>query len=172
MTALQPVTDAPVDLMGDSPAESRRLIEDTLTTCGAYLLPERVSAQGPDWLEVTWTPATDAPWWRTDGHGTALLLPGTVTTELAVQAGELLIFAIEGGRRPADGVPVLGRIRRARYLRPIAPGAPIRARVTLAQRLGPAFYCDAEVRTDEGVAAKIALTFTATEAVARMIDGE
>ncbi|MCA9549476.1 MAG: hypothetical protein KC933_05525 [Myxococcales bacterium] len=156
-----------IDLMGEGRDDSRARVRRVLATCGAYLLPDHVVAQGEGWLEVAFEPPADAPWYRTDGAGHALLLPGTVTTELAVQAGELLIHTVTGGDRPEDGVPVLGRVRRARFTRPVPPGTALVARVALTQRLGPAFYVRAEVRGPDGVVMKASLTFTATKAVAR-----
>lgn len=162
---------AHLDLVKDGPAASRALVCEILATCGDHQLVDHATAQGEGWLEVTWTPPADGPWYRTDGHGRRLLMPGTVTTELAVQAGELLIYALDGGRRPEDGVPVLGRITKARFTGPVAPGEPLFAKVVLRQRLGPAFYVDATVRTKAGKVMSARLTFTATEAMNRWLDG-
>ncbi len=161
---------APLDLVLAEPDASRARVREILATCGEHLLVDHVTQQGADWLEVTWTPAPTGPWYRTDGAGQRLLMPGTMTTELAVQASELLIYAIDGGRRPEDGVPVLGRVNKARFLGPVPPGVPLTAKVTLTQRLGPAFYVDAEVRTEAGKVMSARLTFTATQAMQRWLE--
>jgi len=158
-----------LDLVADGPEASAERVREILATCGRHQLVEHVCSQGPDWLEARWTPPADGPWYRTDGADRALLLPGTMTCELAVQAAELLIYAIDGGRRPEDGVPVLGRITRARFSGPVPPGTALTAHVRLRHRLGPAFYVEAVVRADEAKVMSARLTFTATQAIGRWL---
>lgn len=162
---------SPLALVADNPDSGHARVREILATCGRHLIVDHVTAQGPDWLEAVWTPPADGPWFRTDGGTQPLLMPGTMTTELAVQASELLIYALDGGRRPEDGVPVLGRIGKARYIGPVPPGAAIHAKVRLTQRLGPAFYIRADVRTEAGKVMTARLTFTATQAMKDWLQG-
>ena len=67
-------------------------------------------------------------------------------------------------------MPVLGRITKARFLGPVPPGCTLFARVRLSERLGPAFYVDAEVRTASARVMSARLTFTATHAMTRWLE--
>lgn len=146
-------------------AESAEQIRQILQPSLRYRLVDRVTDQGDMWLETTWTPPAESPWYRTDSDGRSLLLPGTIVTEMVVQSAELLIYGLQGGRSPTDGVPVLARLRKAAFRRMVAPGTPLWARVTLTHQLGPAFEIKAVVKDAEGKVWDGLLVFTATEAV-------
>lgn len=161
-----------LDLIGQGPTDSGDRIALILATCGQHRLVEYATGQGDDWLEVCWNPPRNGSWYRTDGGSRPLLMPGTMTTELAVQAGELLIWSLDGGRRPEDGVPVLGRISKARFTAPVPPGEQIVAMVKLRHRLGPAFYVDAVAHSGAKKVMTASLTFTATAAVGRWLEAQ
>ncbi len=159
-----------LDLMGRGPTDSAARVHKVLATCGRHRLVDYVTGQGGAWLQACWNPPSHGPWYRTDGGRTPLLMPGTMTSELAVQAGELLIWALDGGRRAEDGVPVLARINRARFSAPVGPGEQVVAKVTLRQKLGPAFYVDAVAHCGARRVMTASLTFTATQAVSRWLE--
>lgn len=129
------------------------------------LLVERVVGQGADWLEVELDVPTAGPLLR--GTPQARLLPGTLLTELAVQAGELLIHALRGPTTAAEGVPVLTRLRRVRFRGMVRPGDQVTARVSLTGRAGPAFELAARARVGSRAVLEAELVFGATTAVAR-----
>jgi 3-hydroxyacyl-[acyl-carrier-protein] dehydratase len=155
----------PLDLVHPDPDEARRRVREALPYCGAYLLVDRVLEASPARVVATWTAPSEAPHYRTDARGGALLLPGTVATEHAVQTGELLILLARGGRPASDGVPVLARIERARFRRMIPPGATLTTEVTLTEVLSAAFYVAARVRVEDKLALDASLVFTATQAI-------
>ena len=104
-------------------------------------------------------------YYRTDDEGNSLLLPGTITTEHLVQAGELLIYRIRGGRHEGDGVPVLARVRSARYREMVKPGDVITSTITLTHALEPAYYVTAVASVGQTIVLKAELTFTASKAI-------
>lgn len=141
------------------------LLETALATCGRYRLVEEIVRATDDALVTRSHLPLDADYHRTDGAGTALLVPGTVLMEHAVQSGEVLIHGLRG-RPAADGVPVLARIKRAAFRRPVAPGATLVVEVRLEEQVGPAFYVGARARVGDEIVMNAQLVFTATTAIA------
>lgn len=153
----------PISLTAVDPAEARARLDQALLTCEAWRLVDTVAAQGDDWLEARWRPAPDADWYRGDGAGGGLLLPGTVTLEHVVQCGEALIYAMRG--RPADdGIPVLAGVRRMRCRGLVRPGQTLQTRVRLLDQLGPAYVIHGRVARDDERVLDVTLSFTATAA--------
>jgi hypothetical protein len=99
-------------------------------------------------------------------------MPGTMTTDLAVQGGGLLIGSLDGGRRPEDGVPVLGRMTMAGFTAPVPPGEQNVAMVKLRHRLGPASNVDAVAQLGANKVMSASLSFTATAAIGRWLDAQ
>ena len=141
------------------------VVKEVLPTCGDYLLVDRVLEEGENVLSAQWTVPNDGLWFRTDGAGNKLLLPGTVTTEHLIQAGEILIYRERGGRPADDGVPVLARIRSARYRAMVKPGDVLVSRLKLTETVGAAYYVTGSVKVGDQTVLKAELTFTATNAI-------
>lgn len=139
-------------------------LEDALSTCGDYRLVDEVVAASDDELTARIHLPAAADYHRTDGRGRALLVPGTVLLELAVQSGEALIHRGRG-RPDGDGVPVLARVRSVAFRRPVAPDTELEARVRLTDRVGPAFYVRADLKRGSEKVMTAELTFTATTAI-------
>jgi 3-hydroxyacyl-[acyl-carrier-protein] dehydratase len=68
---------------------------------------------------------------------------------------------------PPAGVPVLARIERARFRRVVRPGELLSTRVRLAERVGPAFVLEGEVRCGGERALEISFTVAQSGALAR-----
>ena len=149
----------------DNAEEALAIVKQILPTCGEYLLVDRVLEEGPNVLSAEWKVPEDGPWFRTDGAGQKLLLPGTVTTEHLIQAGEILIYRERGGRLEDDGVPVLARIRSARYRAMVKPGDVLTSTLQLNETVGAAYYVTGSVKVGTATVLKAELTFTATKAI-------
>ena len=117
---------------------------------------------GEGWLEVSWRPDGNIPY-RHDDDGRPFLVPGTVTQEAAVQAGEALIYRHRGTMAPEDGIPVLARAKNVSFRGPVLPGDDVRIKVVLIAELGPAYYIKATAETDRGPALSAELTFAASK---------
>ncbi len=150
-------------LVSDDPHEARAWIREAVLQPAPLLLVDRVVAQGEDWIETTYEVPRAGPLLRGDER--ALVLPGTLTTEQAVQASELLIHALRGPTTAADGVPVLTRLRHARFRGLVRPGDVVTTRVELADQLGPAFSIRATARVDGALVFEAQLAFAATSAL-------
>jgi 3-hydroxymyristoyl/3-hydroxydecanoyl-(acyl carrier protein) dehydratase len=150
-------------LVSDDPAEARRWIREAVLQPEPLLLVDRVVAQGEDWLETVFQVPRAGPLLRGDDR--ARVLPGTLTTEQAVQASELLIHALRGPTTVADGVPVLTRLRHARFRGLVRPGDVVTTRVALADRLGPVYSIRAAARVDGAPVFEAHLVFAATSAL-------
>ena len=137
-------------------------LDEALRTCGAYRLVDRVEREGEGWLDVAWTVPHQASFHRTDGAERLLLLPGTVTLEHLVQAGEALIWRLRG-RSPDEGVPVLGRLRWAKFRGMVRPGDVLRSTVRFEAQTGPAFEVAAESRVEDAVVVRAQMAFTVAD---------
>ena len=147
-----------------SVSETLTDLEMLLQSCGPHRLLDALTDKGHGWLEASWTPNGDVPY-RHAPDGRPLLVPGTVTQEAAVQAGEALIYRHRGTMTPEEGVPVLARAKNVRFRGPVLPGDTVTIRVELAAELGPAYYIRASARTARGPVLAADLTFTATKQV-------
>lgn len=156
-----------MDLTAPTEEEARAKVRAALPYCEDWWLVDRVVEQSDDRLVTRWT-APDAPYYRRDDDKKPLLLPGTIALEHVVQSGELLVLLKREGRPKEDGVPVLGRVRSASFREMIPPGASLETTLELEDRVGAAYYVKAKVRVDGKVAVKVALTFTATDAIGRL----
>ncbi|MEL7368961.1 MAG: hypothetical protein AAFN74_08635 [Myxococcota bacterium] len=146
--------------MSVSPADIQDL-SILLASCGPHRLIDTLKECGHGWLEATWHP-DDKVAYRYDANAQPLLVPGTVTQEAAVQAGEALIYRHRGTMRPEDGVPLLARARNVTFRGPVLRGDEVSIRVELTAELGPAYYVKASARTARGRVLTAELTFTAT----------
>ena len=144
-------------------ADSRDL-DTLLQSCGPHRLLDEIISAGDGWLEATWTPGPKIPY-RHDADGRPFLVPGTVTQEAAVQAGEALIYRHRGTMKPDEGIPVLARAKNVSFRGPVLPDDQVTIRVELTAALGPAYYVRAEARTGRGPVLSAALTFAATTAI-------
>lgn len=150
----------PLIPLESSPPKVTDWLSEALSTCGAYRLVDGVTRESTEEIEVHWTPAADAPFYRTDGADRLLLLPGTVALEHAVQAGEALIYR-RRGRAPEEGVPVLARVRSLKCRRMIHPARTLRTTVRWLGQTGPAFEVRATTHVDGEKATEAELVYTA-----------
>ena len=124
---------------------------------------DRVLAQGDGWIEAEWRVPSEGDLFRGDER--ARILPGTTTTEHVVQAGELLIWALRGETKAEEGVPVLTRIRAARFRDMVSPGDVLTTRVELTDHLGAVFKVRGRVAAGERRILDVSLDFAATSAL-------
>ncbi len=92
------------------------------------------------------------------------VMPGVLVCECCFQAGALLIAHRLGGYDPTAGVPVLTRIRDARFRQIVRPGQMLRVEVTLDDELQNAFFLTGRVTVEDKLALRV--TFTCTQAEA------
>lgn len=87
------------------------------------------------------------------------VVPGVILCEAAIQAGAILL-----GQKLAecDGrMPVVTRIKDARFKRIVRPGETIRIEVRFEERLADAFFLTARVDVDGAVAVRFEFACTA-----------
>jgi 3-hydroxyacyl-[acyl-carrier-protein] dehydratase len=100
-----------------------------------FLFVDRVVERGMDRIVTEWHVRPDAPFFR--GHYPENpIVPGVLICESAFQAGAILCAGDQPGAGAAT--PVLARIERARFTRPVGPGETLRFEVELVDRAGPA----------------------------------
>jgi 3-hydroxymyristoyl/3-hydroxydecanoyl-(acyl carrier protein) dehydratase len=150
-------------LVSDDPGQAQAWIREAVLQPAPLLLIDRVVAQGDDWLETSFEVPLTGPLLRGDDR--ARVLPGTLTAEQAVQASELMIHALRGPTTAAEGVPVLTRLRHARFRGLVRPGDVVTTRVQLEDQLGPAFSIRATARVDGALVFEARLAFAATTAL-------
>jgi 3-hydroxymyristoyl/3-hydroxydecanoyl-(acyl carrier protein) dehydratase len=158
----------PLDLLPSDPAAARALVTQAILQSESMLFLDRVVGQGDAWLEGEWRVPERPELFR---GARARILPGTLICEHAVQAGELLIHALRGETTSEEGVPVLTRMRQARFRRMVLPGDVLRTRVELVDQLGPIYKVQAAVRCEGARVLEVGLDFAATAALAEAARG-
>ena len=154
----------PLRLIHVDPAAGQAQIAAAILQPAPLRLLDAAVEQGPDWVTTRWrAPEQTLHLYRGDDR--ARILPGTLITEHAVQSGELLIYALRGPTQVSEGVPVLTRLRHARFRRMVRPGEELTTRVQLVDQLGPVYRLRAEVRCGAEAVLDVQLDFAATQAL-------
>lgn len=120
-------------------------VRDALPHREPFLFVSRVLEQDAERIVCEWDVSPDHDFFRGHYPGSPLL-PGVLLTESAVQAGAILCAADEDAE--PNSVPVLTRIRDARFRQMVTPGDTLRFEVSLDERVGPARYMTARVTRD------------------------
>lgn len=82
--------------------------------------------------------------------------PGALILESIFQAGAILLSRV--ARDPARGVPVVARVKDARFRRMVRPGDVVDLEVELEEALGTAFYMKGRAWAGGGLAASASFT--------------
>jgi 3-hydroxyacyl-[acyl-carrier-protein] dehydratase len=125
--------------------EARAAIEAAIPHRDPFLFVERVLERGPDALVAEWTVDPGLDCFRGHYPGDPLL-PGVLICEFAFQSAALMLSA-PGTRGAAGLVPMVTRIEDARFKQVVRPGETLQAEVRVTERLGPACWCSAHVRS-------------------------
>ena len=83
------------------------------------------------------------------------VMPGVLICECCFQAGALLIAHVRGGSWGDDGIPVVTRIRDARFKRIVRPGSTLRVEVVLDETLDQAYYLTGRASVEDSVVARV-----------------
>ncbi|HVS08974.1 MAG TPA: 3-hydroxyacyl-ACP dehydratase FabZ family protein [Planctomycetota bacterium] len=100
-----------------------------------FLFVDRVLERSVGTIVTEWDVRPDAPFFRGHYPGNPIV-PGVLICESAFQAGAIL--CAPEAPSGAETTPVLARIERARFTRPVGPGETLRFEVELVDRAGPA----------------------------------
>ncbi len=131
------------------------------------IVARNLAADGAS-LTAAWTIPADSAFYRGHYPG-GPVTPGVILCEHAFQCGALLVALLIAGFRAEDGVPVLTRIGEARFRRMVEPGARVETVVLVSDRLGPAWYLKATVRSSGATCVKLSFALSATAALARAV---
>ena len=127
-----------------------------------FRMLDAVMESSPDSLAATATAKSADPFWAgifaAHYPGTPIV-PGVLLCEMALQAGACLMAGQEGA---ANGIPVVARIRDAKFRRPVRPNEKLVVTVTLTERVGPAHYMKGKVTASGETALVIEFTVTVT----------
>ncbi len=84
------------------------------------------------------------------------ILPGVLLCEALFQTGALLIALLLREKEESKvGVPVLTRVERIKFKRPVGPGDTIRMNVSLKEALGAAWFLKGTLRVKEKIAVQV-----------------
>jgi len=151
-------------------ATARAEIEAKIPHRAPFLFVDRIVESAEGRIVVSWTVREDSDFFR--GHYPEQpVTPGVILSEHSFQAGALLVSNALDGFSEDDGVPVLTRIRDARFKRVVQPGATLETTVEVEDQLGPAWYMKATIRSEGAVCVKLRFVLSATAAMARVTDG-
>ena len=127
-----------------------------------FRLLDAVTESSPDSLAATATARSADPFWAgifAAHYPGNPIVPGVLLCEMALQAGACLMAGRDG---IAGGIPVVARIRDAKFRRPVRPDEPLVVSVILTEQVGPAHYMKGKVSAS-GEAA-LAVEFVVTVA--------
>lgn len=153
--------------------------EDLIPHRPPFLLIDAVTGgeDGPDGLPATLTARfavrPEAPLFAQifPGHYPgAPVTPGVILCEIVFQAGALLMAkrlrrAATQGAKPT-GVPVITRIRDARFKRMVRPGETLEVSVAFDEQAGAAYYLDGKITVGGALALRVAFTCALVDAPA------
>jgi 3-hydroxyacyl-[acyl-carrier-protein] dehydratase len=139
----------------------RAAIEALLPHREPFLLVDRITDRGDDWIETEWHVAEDLDVFRGHYPGNPVL-PGVLISEHCFQSAALLVGNLTG-EEATPGVPVLTRIEDARFRRMVRPGHTLRTRVQQTDRLANACWFTAQVTSEEGKVARLAFVLALAE---------
>jgi 3-hydroxymyristoyl/3-hydroxydecanoyl-(acyl carrier protein) dehydratase len=142
-------------------------IEAAIPHRAPFLFLDALVDEGADWLTAEWTVPEDAAFLQGHFPGQPIT-PGVLLAEHAFQAAAVLISHALGGFRAEDGVPVLTRIRDARYRRAVAPGTKLTTRVEIVERVGPAYHLRASIAAGAQRVASLSFVLSASGALGRL----
>lgn len=146
-------------------AQQRREVEALIPHREPFLFVDAIVERSPEAIAVAWTVPPESDFFRGHYPGQPVT-PGVILCEHCLQAGALLVAIAKGGFKPADGVPVLSKLTSARFRKMVLPGERVETRVSVTERIGPAWYMTARVRSDSGNVLRVEFVLTATGAIA------
>ena len=161
-----------------SAPDARAEIEAALPHRPPFLFVDRVLERHERGLVAEWRVPADADWFRGHYPGEPVL-PGVLLCEHAFQCAALHVaerrarVGRAGGpaggatRQAASGIPILTRIREARFRRIVRPGETLTTRVALEEELGPALVFGARAYVGPSLAARLSFVLASTGDLAR-----
>ena len=145
-------------------SEARREIEARIPHRAPFLFVDRVVERGDVSIRTEWTPTESHDFFRGHYPGQPVL-PGVLATEFCLQSAAILLCDPDADWTKRGAVPVLARLRDARFRRIVRPGETLCASVAIEDRVGPAYHMKAEVRTRAGERVlSVAFVLTVAEA--------
>ncbi len=144
----------------------RAAIEAAIPHRAPFLFVDRIVDRSEGGIQCEWRVPPDASWF--EGHYPGMpVTPGVILSEHVFQCAALFVSHALGGFSEDDGVPVLTKIENARFKRMVAPGERLQTKVTLGERLGPAWYMRGKVLCDGATVLNIRFVLSATDAMQR-----
>jgi len=118
-----------------------------------FLWVDRIVSLEPDRIETEKVIPADLDLFK--GHYPAHpLMPGVLLCEAIFQSGALLIAAAQKRENAMESVPLLTRIKNAKFKREVRPGERVSIRVVVQEKIGPAWFLSGKLM----VAGKMAVS--------------
>lgn len=127
-----------------------------------FLWIDKIIALKPDSVETQKTIPKDLEVFK--GHYPDYpIMPGVLLCESVFQSGAVLISHIQAQGDNMAGVPVLTRIREARFKRVVRPGDTINIQVEITEVVGPAWFMKGKVSVAGKVVLRVNFACSLTE---------
>ena len=149
--------------------QDRAAIEAAIPHRDPFLFVDSIIAQSDEGITCGWTVPAQADWFRGHYPGNPIT-PGVIISEHAFQCAAIFISNQMRGLDAQDGVPVLTKIENARYKRIVKPGEMLETKVSVRERLGPAWYLSAKVTCGGQSVLNIRFVLSGTEAMKRVTE--
>jgi 3-hydroxyacyl-[acyl-carrier-protein] dehydratase len=148
---------------------NREAIEKLIPHREPFLLLDAITAIDTDKLTATFTPQASAPLFAQiyPGHYPQQpVTPGVILCEIIFQAGAVLMAhrlqEAEAAGTPIVGVPVITRIRDAKFKRMVKPGEELTINVEFEDQVSNAYYLKGGIDCAGLTAVRIAFTCALT----------
>lgn len=145
-----------------APTRSDRApIEAAIPHRDPFLFVDRIVSRDAKTIVTHWRVPEDLECFRGHYPGEPIL-PGVILSEFVFQSGAILLSL--PSTTSAGSVPVLARIRDARFKKLVRPGELVQAEVTLDDAAANARYLSGKVTSNGELVARLSFTVAITDA--------
>lgn len=147
----------------------RAAVEAAIPHRDPFLFVDRILEEADGHIRTQWTVPADAAWFEGHYPGEPVT-PGVILSEHIFQTGAIFVSLKLRGFRESDGIPVMSKIEGARFKRLVRPGETLETKVSLVEKVGPAWYLTGLSTMNGKTVMRTTFVLTATAAARDAVD--